>query len=48
MFPTYRDPAERSYLRYFYRNWRPTLLGKLVTEALAWVSGLGLTPPVLL
>ena len=49
MATTYRDPAERSgYLRLFYRDWRPTRLGKLVTGALAWLSGLGLTPRVLL
>ena len=48
MASTYHDPAERGYLRLFYRDWHPTRLGKLVTRALAWVSGLGLTPPVLL
>jgi hypothetical protein len=49
MDTTHRDPAERSgYLRLLYRNWRPTRLGKFVTKALAWISGLGLTPPVLL
>ncbi len=30
---TYHDPAERGYLRLFYRNWPPTRLGKLVTGA---------------
>lgn len=45
---TRRDPAERSSLRLFYREWRPTRLGKLVNGALAWWSGLGLTPRVLL
>ena len=48
MDPRYHDPAERGYLRLLYRDWHPTGLGKLVTGALAWVSGLGLTPPVLL
>ena len=49
MAPTYRDPAERSgYLRWFYRDWRPTRLGRLVNGALAWLSGPGLTPRVLL
>jgi hypothetical protein len=44
-----RDPAERSrYLRLFYRDWRPTRLGRLVNRAWACVSGLGLTPRVLL
>jgi F420H(2)-dependent quinone reductase len=47
MTPTYHDPAERGYLRLFYRDWHPTRLGKLLTGALAWVSGLGLTPQVL-
>jgi hypothetical protein len=47
MVPTYHDPAERGYLRLFYRNWHPTRLGKFVTGAVAWVSGLGLTSPVL-
>jgi hypothetical protein len=45
---TRRDPAERSSLRLFYRDWRPTYLGKLVAGALGWLSGLGLTPRVLL
>jgi hypothetical protein len=43
------DPAERSgYLRLFYRDWRPTRLGKIVNGAWAWLSGLGLTPRILL
>jgi len=43
------DPAERrGYLRFFYRNWRPTRLGKIWNRAFAWVSGLGLTPQILL
>ena len=43
------DPAERSgYLRFFYRDWRPTHLGKIWNRAFAWVSGLGLTPQILL
>ena len=48
MAPTYHDPAERGYLRLFYRDWHPTCLGKFVTRALAWASGLGLTPQALL
>jgi deazaflavin-dependent oxidoreductase (nitroreductase family) len=49
MAMTHRDPAERSgYLRLFYRDWRPTRLGRLVNGAWAWLSGLGLTPQVLL
>jgi hypothetical protein len=43
------DPAERSgYLRFFYRGWRPTRLGKIVSGAWAWASGIGLTPRILL
>ena len=42
------DPAERGYLRFFYRDWRPTRLGRFWSGAWAWVSGLGLTPQTLL
>jgi hypothetical protein len=42
------DPAERGYLRYFYRNWRPTRFGRVWNRAYAWVSGLGLTPHILI
>jgi hypothetical protein len=43
------DPAERSgYLRLFYRDWRPTRLGRIVSRAWAWAAGLGLTPRILL
>jgi deazaflavin-dependent oxidoreductase (nitroreductase family) len=42
------DPAERRSLRFFYRDWRPTRLGHVVNGAMAWLSGLGLTPPILL
>ena len=43
------DPAERRrWLRLFYRDWRPTRLGRLVSRSLARLTGLGLTPPVLL
>ncbi|GEM_PF-963908 len=42
------DPAERTSLRLFYRNRRPTGLGKVVSGALARLSSLGLTPPILL
>ena len=49
MATTYRDPAERSgYLRLFYRDWRPTGLGRLVNGALARLSGLRLTPRALI
>ena len=43
-----RDSAERSgYLHLFYRDWRPTRLGRIVSRVWAWVSGFGLTPPIL-
>jgi hypothetical protein len=43
------DPAERRpELRWFYRAWRPTRLGKIWNGVMAWVSGVGLTPPILL
>jgi hypothetical protein len=42
------DPAESGYLRFFYRDWRPTRLAKIWNRAFAWVSGLGLTPQILL
>jgi F420H(2)-dependent quinone reductase len=39
------DPAERSALmRLFYRDWRPTLLGRWVNRLNCWWSGLGLPP----
>ncbi len=42
------DPAEKSgYLRYFYRDWRPTRLAKIWNGAYAWVTALGLTPSIL-
>ena len=44
-----KDPAERGgYLRFFYRDWRPTRLGRIWNRAYAWVTGLGLTPQILL
>ena len=49
MTTTREDPAERSgYLRFFYRGWRPTRLGRIHNAAFAWVSGLGLTPKLLI
>jgi deazaflavin-dependent oxidoreductase (nitroreductase family) len=39
------DPAERSALmRLFYRNWRPTSLGRWVNRFSSWWSGIGLPP----
>lgn len=46
--PSHKDPAERGYLRFFYRDWRPTGFGRLWARLFAWVSGLGLTPRLLL
>ena len=44
-----RDPAEQhGYLRWFYRGWRPTRLGRIWSKAYAWVCGLGLLPQSLL
>ena len=46
---SHEDPAERTgYLRYFYRDWRPTRLGRFWSSLCAWLSGLGLTPQVLI
>jgi hypothetical protein len=43
-----KDPAEsRGYLRYFYRDWHPTRFGRMWSGAYAWLSGLGLTPDIL-
>ena len=39
------DPAERhAVMRLFYRNWRPTRLGRWVNRLACWWSGLGLPP----
>ena len=47
--PTHQDPAERTgYLRYFYRGWRPTRIGRLWSRAYAWLAGLGFMPGMLL
>jgi len=48
-FPARTDPAERRswYLRYFYRNWHPTLLGRIWSRAYAWLAGLGIAPDLL-
>jgi len=43
-----KDPAERQgYLRFFYRDWRPTRLGHMWSQAFACITGLGLMPPAL-
>lgn len=42
------DPAETSgYLRYFYRDRRPTAVGRLWSRFYAWLVGLGILPPLL-
>jgi hypothetical protein len=39
------DPAERrALMRLFYRNWRPTRLGRWANRFSGWWSGLGLPP----
>jgi len=44
-----QDPAERSgYLRCFYRNWRPTRLGRFWNRVFAWLAGRGLLPEFLI
>lgn len=49
MRPSREDPAEKSgYLRFFYRGWRATGLGRILSRALAAVSGLGLASGILL
>ena len=40
-----RDPAERSgYMRLFYRDRRPTRLGRIANRIMAWWSSTGLPP----
>lgn len=49
MKPEHTDPAERSpVLRLFYREWRPTLLGRWVNRFWTLWSGLGLPPSLML
>lgn len=38
------DPAERGHLRLFYRDWRPTRLGRIVNRFWGWWSSTGLPP----
>lgn len=49
LLPAKTDPAEQSscYLRYFYRNWHATRLGRLWSRAYAWLAGLGIAPNLL-
>jgi hypothetical protein len=41
---THADPAERGLLRFFYRDWRPTRIGRWFNRLMCWWSGLGLPP----
>jgi GNAT superfamily N-acetyltransferase len=43
----HRDPAERGILRYFYRDWRPTRLGRIVNRLWGWVAATRLSPTLL-
>jgi deazaflavin-dependent oxidoreductase (nitroreductase family) len=44
----YPDPAEESaVMRLFYRNWRPTRLGRWVNELQGWWSAAGLPPRIM-
>jgi deazaflavin-dependent oxidoreductase (nitroreductase family) len=40
------DTAERTSYRLFYRDWRPTRLGRWVNRLACWYSGLGLPPSI--
>lgn len=43
--PVHSDPAEHNVLlRFFYRDWRPTRMGRWVNRLNCWWSGLGLPP----
>jgi hypothetical protein len=42
-----QDPAERGFLRFYYRNRRPTWFGWLSNQAWAWAAGLGLTSAIM-
>ena len=43
--PENSDPAERrGLMRFLYRDWRPTRLGRWVNRLNGWWSGLGLPP----
>jgi deazaflavin-dependent oxidoreductase (nitroreductase family) len=40
------DPADRTAYRFFYKNRRPTRLGRWVNRLMVWYSGLGLPPRI--
>lgn len=46
MKPSYRDPAESGSLHLYYKDWRPTLLGRITTRLWTWLTGLGIMPAV--
>jgi hypothetical protein len=46
--PLHSDPAESGGLRYYYRNWRPTRIGRLSNRCWAWLAGRGLAPEIVL
>ena len=41
-----KDPAESGLLRFYYRNWRPTLWRRLWTRVFAWAPGQGWLPDI--
>jgi hypothetical protein len=46
-YPTHPDPAERNALmRLFYRDWRPTRLGRWANRLSGWWAGVGLPPRI--
>src|SRR5262245_10106153 len=43
--PRHSDPAEKNaVMRLFYRDWRPTPLGRKVNKLQGWLAGIGLPP----
>jgi hypothetical protein len=43
-----KDPAEQNFvLRYLYRDWRPTRLGRWANRIARWQTRLGLVPPAM-
>ena len=39
-----RDPAEQGVLRIFYKDWRPTRLGRIANRMTGWWASKGLPP----
>jgi hypothetical protein len=48
MPPRWADPAERGHLRWHYRDWRPTLYGRVSNRVWAWLTAHGLLPQILI